>query len=142
MKVRRLIMHRKIFFSALAVMMLAFFAFSSGCGSSTSTLSSSTSPNNTTNPNDSTSVSAGVVGREAVLKLDSNNDNKPDILDFDGVQQLYAAASGTELSGEIPFMVWMDSLPEPYSPDIVTTVLTAGVTYTFEVSRNFTDSLG
>ena len=137
-------MNRRIFFSALGVVMLAFFAFSSGCGSSTSSLSSntSTSPDNTTTPQDTPTVSAGVVGREVVLELDSNNDNKPDILDFDGVQQLYARTSGTKLSGDVPFMVWIDSLPAPYSPDIVTTVLTAGVTYTFEVSQNFADSLG
>ena len=39
-------------------------------------------------------------------------------------------------------MLWMDSLLSQYSPDIITIELTAGTAYTFEVSRNFADSLG
>ena len=39
-------------------------------------------------------------------------------------------------------MFWMDSLPSQYSPDIITTNLTAGTTYTFELSRNFAEFLG
>ena len=82
------------------------------------------------------------MGAEATFGLDIDNDNKPDVLDFDGVQQLYAAESGTVLSGEVPFMVWMASLPKQNSPDIITTQLTAGTSYTFEVSKNFADPLG
>ncbi len=82
------------------------------------------------------------MGAEATFGTDIDNDNKPDVLDFDGVQQLYATESGTVLSGEVPFMVWMSSLPEQDSPDIITAQLTAGTTYTFEVSKNFADPLG
>ena len=93
-------------------------------------------------PSSDPAVTGVFVGAEATFGIDIDNDNKPDVLDFDGVQQLYAAESGTVLSGEVPFMVWMSSLPEQDSPDIITARLTAGTTYTFEVSKNFADPLG
>ena len=39
-------------------------------------------------------------------------------------------------------MVWISALAPQTSPDIVTTTLTAGTTYTFEVSKNLADSMG
>ncbi len=86
--------------------------------------------------------SVSFIGKEVFLGLDSDNDNKPNVLDFDGVQQLYAKTDGTELSGAVPFMVWMSSLPAQSSPDIITTELTAGTPCTFEISKNFSDPLG
>ena len=93
---------------------------------------------------DTPSAFEGIIGSEVILTLDNDNDNdnKPDIFDFDGIQQLHSSTSGSELSAAIPFMFWMDSLPSQYSPDIITTNLTAGTTYTFELSRNFAESLG
>ena len=128
----------------IAVVLLMFFAFSAGCGSSTSSLSGSTSTPDTQpdNPPPDYVNSEGIVGSEVILTLDNDDDNKPDIFDFDGVQQLHSSTSGSELSAAVPFMFWMDSLPSQYSPDIITTNLTAGTTYTFELSRNFAESLG
>ena len=124
-------MNRKLFFAAMSVMLLTLFAFGSGCGGSSSSLSS-----------DDTQVSGGVVGSTVYLGLDRDDDNKPDVLDFDGVQQLHAKTDGTELHGTVPFMVWMSSLPAQASPDIITADLAARTTYTFEVSKNLADPLG
>ena len=135
-------MNRKLFFSAIAVTLLTFFAFSSGCGSSTSSLSGSTATPDTPSDPDTPEIIESIVGSEILLGLDSNSNNKPDVLDFDNVQHLYSETDGTELHGTVPFMVWMNSLPSQYSPDIITTELTAGTAYTFEVSRNLADSLG
>ena len=110
-------MNRKLFFAAMSVMLLALFAFGSGCGGSSSSVSS-----------DDTQVSEGVVGSTVYLGLDRDNDNKPDVLDFDGVQQLHAKTDGTELHGTVPFMVWMASLPAQDSPDIITADLAARTT--------------
>ena len=77
-----------------------------------------------------------------MLTLDNDNDSKPDILDFDGVEQLHAFNSAESLDAAIPFMVWYDALPSFESADTITAQLTAGTDYTLEFSRNFTDSLG
>ena len=123
-------------------MLLTFFAFSSGCGSSTSSLSGSTSDPDTPADLDIPAIVEAIVGSEITLALDINNNNKPDVLDFDDVQHLHSSTSGTELNAVVPFMFWMDSLPSQYSPDIISIELTAGTDYTFELSRNFADSLG
>lgn len=44
------------------------------------------------------------LGTEVMLGLDTDNDNKPDVLDFDGVQQLYAKTDGAEISGTVHFL--------------------------------------
>ena len=82
------------------------------------------------------------VGQELTLAIDSDNDSKPDILDFDGVEQLHALNSAESIDAAIPFMVWYDTLPFFESADAFTVQLTAGTDYTLEFSRNFTDSLG
>lgn len=111
-------------------MLLAFFAISSGCGGSSSSSSKSSS------------AVESIIGSKIILGLDSSNNDKPNILDFDGIQQLHSTSSGTEIHATVPFMFWMASLPSAYSPDIITTELIAGVEYTFELSRNFAESLG
>ena len=83
-----------------------------------------------------------VIGKVIRLGFDDDNDNKPDVLDFDGVQQLYINSSGGSASGVIPFMVWMKELATQTSPDIITTTLDAGTTYTIEVSKNFAEYFG
>ena len=77
-----------------------------------------------------------------MLTLDNDNDSKPDVLDFDGTEQLHALNSAESLDAAIPFMVWYDALPSFESADTITAQLTAGTDYTLEFSRNFTDSLG
>ena len=83
-----------------------------------------------------------VIGKVIRLGFDDDNDNKPDVLDFDGVQQLYINFSGGSASGVVPFMVWMKKLATQSSPDIITTTLDAGTTYTVEVSKNFAEYFG
>ncbi len=88
------------------------------------------------NPSDS------FIGKEITLALDNDNDSKPDILDFDGVQQLHALNSAESLDASIPFMLWYDTLPTTESADSINVELTAGTDYTFEFSKNFTEALG
>ena len=144
------IVNRKLFFSAISVMLLALFAFvsSGGCGGSDNLASinpqipdTPSTPDTPTDP-DIPSVVEAIIGSEVTLGLDSNTNNKPDIFDFDGIRQLHSSSSGTELRATVPFMFWMESLPSPYSPYIITTELAAETDYTFEVSRNLADSLG
>lgn len=82
--------------------MLAFFAFSAGCGGSSSSDNSSSD-----NPSGSAPAknSGTVIGKVVRLGFDDDNDNKPDVLDFDGVQQLYINTAGDSASGTVPFMV-------------------------------------
>ena len=132
-------MKRSVFFTVLAVVMLAFFAFSSGCGGS----SSSDSPSSDTPSGSVPAQNSGtVVGNVIRLGFDDDNDNKPDVLDFDGVQQLYINSSGSEVAGVVPFMVWMKKLATQSSPDIITANLDAGTAYSVEVSKNFAEYLG
>lgn len=143
-----------LFFAVISVMVLALFAFvtAGGCGGSSnlasidSTISDTPTkpdtPQSSDIPSSDPAVTGVFVGATATFGFDIDNDNKPDVLDFDGVQQLYAHTDGAKLSGAVPFMVWIDSLPEQTSPDIISTDLTAGVLYTFEVSKNFADPMG
>ncbi len=121
-------MSRKLFFASAALMFTALF---SGCGGSSSSISSDT-------PSSSTSF----VGASVKLGFDEDNDNKPDVLDFDGVEQLYINSSGSTVSGAVPFMVWVSELATQSSPDIITTNLTAGTDYSVEFSKNFAEPLG
>ena len=132
-------MKRSVFFTAVAVVMLAFFAFNSGCGGS----SSSDTPSSETPSGSVPAQNSGiVVGNVIRLGFDDDNDNKPDVLDFDGVQQLYINSSGGNASGVVPFMVWMKELATQSSPDIITANLDAGTAYSVEVSKNFAEYLG
>ena len=128
-------------------MLTALFALvsSGGCGGSNNLASINTqipdTPDTQTDP-DIPAVIESIVGSEIILALDINGNNKPDVFDFDKVQQLHSSTSGTELHAAIPFMFWMASLPDQNSPDIITTELTAGTDYTFELSRNLAEALG
>ena len=82
------------------------------------------------------------IGQEVILTLDGDNDEKPDVLDFDGAEQLHASNSAENLDASIPFMVWYDGLPSTDSADLITAELTAGTDYTLEFSKNFSDPLG
>ncbi len=93
------------------------------------------------------------IGRSVSLELDSDGDNKPDVLDFDGAAQFYIknrndsgnlSASGVRaasVEGEVPFMVWVDELGEVTNPNEIKAYLEAGTDYTLEFSKNFTESL-
>ena len=116
-------MKRSVFFTVLAVVMLAFFAFSSGCGGS----SSSDTPSSETPSGSVPAQNSGtVVGNVIRLGFDDDNDNKPDVIDFDGVQQLYINSAGGSASGTVPFMVWMKELATQANPTIITAALDAG----------------
>ena len=94
-----------------------------------------------------------------LLTMDIDDNGMPDFLDFEGVPQFHVSNSASAPSGEIfdlesllkaaeknvpvPSMIWLNKLRMPGEDANVFSVnLEAGKEYTFEFSRNLTESLG
>ena len=142
-------MSRKIIYCFALVALFALLT-AGGCGSSSDDDNGSTP---------TASSTGSPIGRTVNLSEnsgDSDNDGKPDFLDFDGIPITYrnnlydasveaaktfnAAATVEDLS--VPFIIKFDSLRNPDDPDKFMVELTAGKRYTVEFSKNFSEFLG
>ena len=142
-------MSRKAFYSFLMIACLIFAVISiGGCGGSSS------------NPG-KTTTGSGIIGKTVAIDfgttedsdfdpLDVDGNDKPDVLDFDGVQILRFGTGSTlaadendayHVSGTVPLAAFIEELADPNDPDEITVSLKAGTYYTVEFSKNFAFAL-
>ena len=165
-------MHNKHFFHINVIAILAvvalFCAISGGCGGNPSNLGFN---NNNNNNNDEGSIDYPQVSVNCpetvfsisdlslLLTMDIDDNNIPDFLDFEGIPQFHIDNSSSDTASEIfdvealldaaernvpvPSMIWLKQLRLPTeNANVFSVTLEAGKEYTFEFSRNLTESLG
>ncbi|MBQ7221529.1 MAG: hypothetical protein IJS28_11170 [Synergistaceae bacterium] len=129
-------MHRKSFCSFMLCLLVVFTVIASqGCGGSSSTDGGG---NN----------GSVVVGGDTIFEnegFDTDDDGKPDFLDFDEVTIRYVQASSSPASINVsaPTILVFEELKslDVGEPDAVSVNLQAGTEYTIEFSRNLTDPI-
>ena len=149
-------MNNKRFFGALtAVLLLALaIAGGGGCGGSSHKGGGSASVNRAETVFDLSDLAL-------LLTMDIDDNGMPDFLDFEGVSQLHvdnassASASSVRISEAssilsaaekavtVPSMIWLKQLRlQTEDANVFSVKLEAGKEYTFEFSKNLTESLG
>lgn len=146
----------------LLVLVLAFCVISGGCGGSSSHIADVADKDEATYPSASVNrpeTLFSISDVSLLLTMDIDDNSMPDFLDFEGVPQFHIDNSGSDTSSVIytaesileaaernipvPSMIWLHQLRMPSEDANVFSVnLEAGKEYTFEFSRNLTESLG
>ena len=137
-------MHRKSFYTLVFSALFVFAVIASqGCGGS-----SSNSFSRGGDSDEGETIGSVVIGGETILaddNLDTDNNGKPDFLDFDSVAVTHVEASSTPSSTTVqtPTMIIFAELKkiDVGEPDTVHVNLQAGTEYTVELSKNFADSV-
>ena len=142
-------MRSKSFYTLVLSALLVFAVIASqGCGGSSNKFRPVGYSGDSGEDEETSRTGSIVIGGESILvgdNLDTDNNGKPDFLDFDGVSitHVQASESPSSITVQAPSMTFFKELKDAdkEDPDTVHVNLQAGTEYTVEFSKNLADSV-